>query len=681
MSREAGELTSPRAPADLKDRILQRLHDGERVILPVADPARPALPGRRIAAAFAATVSVAIAASIFSAREAASEASDLTYSPSQPEMGDVVEFEYNATSAFVGEDTLILRAVYRRPEDGSTWHEDLPPAAVGALVAAEDGVYRTSVPLPPDVVYASFAVEDRHGNRVDSKGLAAWELLVHENGKPTYDALMQKYSDMSLRNWELARATAGQTTVLYPDRPGGWYGLAVLQSSFYGEADFDSRLLPQHRSIFARLENALERQGTLSGADLSGMYWYARSLGDAAAAREWADRMLEEVPDDAFARDIRVQQAYEPDGPHPTLDRFEELWAEGGFEHSGLVSLGFRTALATDDTVLIDRWLHRTVQFQPSQAEDAARRLASKPSDFARRSLQFLADQVVSPGTVHRSLFHTATEHRQQLEERRLTLVATLGRMLLAQGETSAGLGCVVPIIDRSWDVELFSTTADVMAGLGQTKQAFEYLARTAVDPWTSTAIADSLEERAHAALYPGEWEMMLEGAKAQMARHFLRDVSPLRFVEADLQVEDANGNVRNLTEVMADRISIIAFWSGNDLVAVQDLDPLIEIHDRVRDYDAQLLTITQHQISADSVMYFSAGHDLPFPVYRDVSSNVQRWFNVWGAPEYFVVDASGSVKFSFSEVDDLLNQVAALHYESGRAATSLVTEEDSRPQ
>ncbi|MFB3113265.1 MAG: hypothetical protein ACE10G_14635 [Gemmatimonadales bacterium] len=67
LSREANALPLPSPPAGLKDRILESLRRGERVILPVADPPRPAWPGRRVAAAFSAIVAVAIGTSLIRA--------------------------------------------------------------------------------------------------------------------------------------------------------------------------------------------------------------------------------------------------------------------------------------------------------------------------------------------------------------------------------------------------------------------------------------------------------------------------------------------------------------------------------------------------------------------------------------------------------------------------------------
>ncbi|MCH6547998.1 MAG: zf-HC2 domain-containing protein, partial [Gemmatimonadetes bacterium] len=100
LSREARVMPQPSAPAGLKDRILERLANGERVILPVADPPMPVRTGRRVAAAFAATAAAAMLFTIVRAPDLASEASDLNWFPEQPQMGAQLDFEYRATTMF-----------------------------------------------------------------------------------------------------------------------------------------------------------------------------------------------------------------------------------------------------------------------------------------------------------------------------------------------------------------------------------------------------------------------------------------------------------------------------------------------------------------------------------------------------------------------------------------------------
>lgn len=318
LSREANALPLPTPPPELRDRILESLRRGDRVILPVADPPRPAWPGRRVAAGFSAIVAVAIGASLIRAPELASEASELRFYPEHPRRGDEIAIEYHGTSMFAGEDSLMLRAVYRTAADGSTWHEDLPVLRVATLTGQEDRVYTATLRLPEDVVYALFAVEDDRGSRVDSRGRALWELLVYDDNKPDRDALMQKTYDLQRRNWELALETAQQATELYSNHVAAWFALSSLQQLLSGKAGLPRELLSRHRARFAQLERALAQNPALSGADLGGMYGYAVMLGDNVAAERWRERLLREAPEHDLALAVslsEVQKAASTDPP------------------------------------------------------------------------------------------------------------------------------------------------------------------------------------------------------------------------------------------------------------------------------------------------------------------------------------------------------------------------------
>ena len=219
---------------------------------------------------------------------------------------------------FAGEDSLMLRAVYRTAADGSTWHEDLPVLRAATLTGLGEGVYTATLRLPEDVVYALFAVEDDRGSRVDSRGRALWELLVYDDNKPDRDALMQKTYDLQRRNWELALETAQQATELYPNHVAAWFALSSLQQLLSGKAGLPRELLSRHRARFAQLDRALAQNQALSGADFGGMYGYAVMLGDDVAAERWRERLLREAPEHDLALAVslsEVQKAASTDPP------------------------------------------------------------------------------------------------------------------------------------------------------------------------------------------------------------------------------------------------------------------------------------------------------------------------------------------------------------------------------
>lgn len=685
LSRQAARLAAPVPPADLKDRILARLDRGEQVILPVADPPRPHMPVRRVAVALAATVTLAVAASIFRARPAVSEAGEMRISPEQYQPGQELVFEYHATSRFAGDDTLVVRAVYRTPADGNTWHEDLPVHRVATLVRGSDGAYRGALMLPDDVVHAEFAVEDLEGREVDSRGRRYWEVLAYEDGKPSYEALMQKYHDLALRNDDAALKTAHSITRLYPEKPGGWYALSSMELLLYGRDEFDKRARPGHMTQFSRLERLLAQDDAAVGV-LENMYWYARTLGDTSAARRWSERTLSNGRTDGRPSQMRVTSIlYEVEGfsPARALDRLEDLWAEGDFSATTLPYEAFQLAQASGDAAAIERWLDRVLSARPSRIQRWMAEMASVPA--GRQVVVDRLKSLVGPGSpsaTSRPLYRTAGQEERFARDQRNVLTGILGKVLVEQGEVSEGLDYLNAAQDSTWDVELFSQAAQIHRRLGNDATAFELWARVAVDASAQRSLGDSLRAVAEEELSAGAWNELLEEARAFRAEYYLDRVSSMHAIPLDIQVQAGNSSWHSLHELMDRRISVVAFWSRNDYYATEEVESLSRIASSLGEYDATLIALVQEE-PTDDWLAFDAARELPFPIYHDVDAEALNAFEVWGSPVYFVVDGEGGVvRFSRSGVGELVNQVAALRFDAQkRAATSLVTEDADRPQ
>ena len=687
LSREANALPLPTPPPELRDRILESLRRGDRVILPVADPPRPAWPGRRVAAGFSAIVAVAIGASLIRAPELASEASELRFYPEHPQQGDEIAIEYHGTSMFAGEDSLMLRAVYRTAADGSTWHEDLPVLMVATLTGQEDRVYTATLRLPEDVVYALFAVEDDRGSRVDSRGRALWELLVYDDDKPDRDALMQKTYDLQRRNWELALETAQQATELYSNHVATWFALSSLQQLLSGNAGLPRELESRHRARFAQLERALAQNPALSGADLGGMYGYAVMLGNDVAAERWRERLLREAPEHDLALAVslsEVQKAASTDPPSTTLAKLEGLWATAQSHHRRpLSSYAFDIAVQSGTSEVMAVWLDRYARVQPRDMVLAATELASVPvgRELGISRLRFLLGRLESPDDSERALFHTKEDQQRNARRRRQALAGTIGMALLEGGNVSAGLEYLDAAVGDGWNVELFSQAAEIKQKLGETASAFELWARVAVDPWTSKSAADSLSSVASEAVGHDSWSRMLRSARDMMAEWFVEAASDLRFVPAHAELVGSDGSLHTIGDIMDGRISVFAFWSRKSYWAVRDLETLEKVAGLVEELGGRVITVVDEPWS-DGLEQFLQTRHLSFPTYHDAGSEARSAFGVWATPTYFVADGSGRIWFANGEVGELPNQVAALRHIEGMGATAppIVAETDAPP-
>ena len=687
LSREANALPLPTPPPELRERILESLRRGDRVILPVADPPRPAWPGRRVAAGFSAIVVVAIGASLLRAPELASEASELRFSPEHPRRGDEITIEYHSTGMFAAEDSLMLRAVYRTAANGSTWHEDLPVLRVATLTGQGDHLYTATLRLPEDVVYALFAVEDDRGSRVDSRGRATWELLVYDDDKPDLDALMQKTYDLQQRHWEFALETAQQATELYSNHAVAWFALSSLQQLLYGNAGLPLELESPHRVRFAQLEGVLAQNNALSGADLGAMYGYAVILGDDVAADRWRQRLLREAPEHDLAFEVglaEVRKAASTDPPSTTLAKLERLWATAHSHHRRpLASYAVEVALESGDPAAMARWLDRYAEFQPSDLGVALTTLALNPTgrELGISRLRFLLGRLESSDDSERALFHTRQDQRRNDRRRRQALAGTLGMALFEGGNVSAGLEYLDAAVGDGWNVELFSQAAEIKQKLGETASAFELWARVAVDPWTSESAADSLSAMAGEAIGHDRWSRMLGSARDMMAEWFVEAAADISYVPVHAQLAGSDGSLHTIGEIMDGRISVFAFWSRKSYWAVRDLETLEKVAGLVEELGGRVITVVDEPWS-DGLEQFLQTRHLSFPAYHDAGSEARSAFGVWATPTYFVADGSGRIWFANGEVGELPNQVAALRHIKGAGATPppIVAEGDAPP-
>ncbi len=293
--------------------------------------------------------------------------------------------------------------------------------------------------------------------------------------------------------------------------------------------------------------------------------------------------------------------------------------------------------------------------------------------------LEILYNYLGEPHRVRRSLYHTWADHQVHTEDRRQAIAGVLGGALVGEGEISDGLTYLTRALNTTWDVELFSHAAGVLLGLGRTNAAYRQWARVAVDPWTEPPVADALKARALDAIHADEWDALLDAARSDMAAHYLSRLSDPERIDPDVKVEGQDGVVRSLGELTDDRISVFAFWSRYDHHAVVQRDSLAKIAGVIDGYDGTLITLVQEGRTPDWLRY-AEEEDFPYPIYHDIGGATRRSLDVWYST-YFVVDATGEVQFAYSQIEDVLRQVAALHHRAQQAATPVVTEEADRPQ
>ncbi len=658
MKTAIARLPTTAASPELLERIHERLAANEHVILPLADP--PLASARWRVAAAAVLVLAAGAGLWFAWPTATLTAGDiqgeLTLTPGTPRAGQTVQVAYRAPSTLIGRDRLVLRARYRSTRDDA-YQRTTRQTVAAQLTRAGAGLFRTTLRLPDSVVYAAFAVEDADGRIVDSNGRRLWELLVHDpEGRPTFDALMQRENDMMGRNWEQGYETARQVAALYPDRVASWSGLLLYEKFVLGESHLDSTLAA-HQARLNAFHHRLAPRASLTADDLGWMLWYARSVGDSTLERYWRDRLEREAPASPLAVQERAiaigNRAWKDKDSVRALADLDRLWDEAGPAHGNLVNVGWSMAQRVGDSAGLVRWADHYLVMNPRDSSWIATVFTRYPV-LREEGMQRLRSQVRALQTRNdsrRALDRTVEEQRAvDVASARQILVA-LGDALVASGRTTAGLDTLKLAVREGWDVSLFRRVAEIERSSGDTAGALRLLALVAADPAT--------EELTGASVDSTSWTRLLQDGRSEMRRRLL-DMAVRRGLPPEVRLEAAGGSAARLDTLTRGRVTFVAFWSRHCGPSLEELPALERLTARLRKQGVAIVTITDERVS-DALQRFLADQKLTFPVYADAGREASRAFSQWGTPSYFVLDADGLVRFEYHELNQIPAEVAVL--------------------
>lgn len=658
MKTAIARLPTTAASPELLERIHERLAANEHVILPLADP--PLASARWRVAAAAVLVLAAGAGLWFAWPTATLTAGDiqgeLTLTPGTPRAGQTVQVAYRAPSTLIGRDRLILRARYRSTRDDA-YQRTTRQTVAAQLTRAGGGLFRTTLRLPDSVVYAAFAVEDADGRIVDSNGRRLWELLVHDaEGRPTFDALMQRENDMMGRNWEQGYETARQVAALYPDRVASWSGLLFYEKLVLGESHLDSTLAA-HKGRLKAFHDRLAPRASLTGDDLGWMLWYARSVGDSTLERYWRDRLEREAPASPLAVQERAiaigNRAWNDKDSMRALADLDRLWDEVGPAHGNLVNVGWSMAQRVGDSAGLVRWANHNLVMNPRDSSWIATVFTRYPA-LREEGMHRLRSQLRALETRNdsrRALERTVEEQRAvDVASARQILVA-LGDALVASGRTTAGLDTLKLAVREGWDVSLFRRVAEIERSSGDTAAALRLLALVAADPATEALTGVSVDSAA--------WARLLQDGRGEMRRRLL-DMAMRRGLPPAVRLEAAGGSAARFDSLTRDRVTFVAFWSRHCGPSLEELPALERLTARLRKQGVAIVTITDERVS-DDLQRFLADQKLTFPVYADAWREASRAFSQWGTPSYFVLDADGLMRFEYRELDRVPAEVAAL--------------------
>jgi hypothetical protein len=663
------------ASIEMFDRILARRQSGDRVILPSPDVAqqRFASSTRTAIAAGVVVIMAATAGLLNRNATAATGDGDLSFLPAHPRAGTIIDATYRPSQRFAKDTMLMLRARFvSTPRDVPAGIEAVLPVLVRLpLRRAQDETFRLRFTLPTNAVYATFAIEDDSATRLDTHRGKRWELLAYDaNDRPRYDALLSATRERA--GWDARHEAARMLVAEYPDSVDAWGALGFTENVVRSASD--STAIATTRSVFERLDAAARRNGHLSPAAMSQLYALALTVHDSTRLAYWRDRILRVAPRSRTATLILAVRAIErrrhdPHALQNALPDLDHLWTAVGAVDPSFTTFGLQSAIAAGDPTAISRWGNRYRRMTHDASSSRAwvgGELVKYPQSRGEglallRSILLPFDIVNDP---HRGLGETAVSRQRQIDDLRAVTLQSIGDALLADHQIPAALDSLRLAAGMSWNLERFRGLASAALAVGDTAEATRVLALVAADPSTPPPFADSARTMLGRAMSDAVWSREVVAATTTMyARVLARSTHrPLRGDRVRLLAP--GGERRTFAQLADGHITVVAFGadlqhSGSpvDLHAMQRLSTALS-----RD-DARLVVIALHP-RTERMPDAMRQRRLSFDVYFDEYHDADRAFDAYGFPIYCVVDARGTIRFTYSDVNQLLAQVRSLAQE-----------------
>jgi hypothetical protein len=629
-----------------------------------ARPARSAAPTAAIPLFLAA---LAISLTTAASGQAQGDASRLVFEPAAPTPGAVVAVRYRPVEP-PGAKRMVLRARLRTPRHDS-YNDGFRHTQVAELRLESAGAYVGEFMVPDDVVFGAFAVETPAADRADDNGGRPWELLVHDGeGRPLYEALEQRFHDHMGRDMREVMASVRRATELYPDRPGGWTMLNAAESWSAGAAD-QAEARERRRARSLEVAARIAERGDLSAHEVAEMSWL---LSGTPEAQAWRDRLERDHPDHALLvmnRIYEVRSAHRED-PDILLDAYDELWATltAGGEAANvreegirveLASLALRLAAAEDRPDLIDRWAAR---FRETASPDrqvntllGIPRLRDDGLHVARGEIERL-----------RALRAEDRPLGQTVDEQRAAQLVAIGRIqgrmgqaLVEAGRVEDGAAALREAVARMPSTTFLRELGDAELDLGDPTAALVAWARASAHPTTPSAFADTVRDRLGAAFDPVAWEEARSAAHAGFI-----EVTRARAVQRPLpalELATRTGERRSFRELVdAADAAVVVFVSRHCGPSTQAMPRIQELAGELAGRGVVVLPVTQDPTGEEyPETYREAGVDIA--VWHDVTGDAAHAFNVWGTPQYYIVDRGGVIRYERTGLPSIPLELEAL--------------------
>jgi peroxiredoxin len=669
LSVQLAALQSAPVPDWLLPAIQNRVQSGEQLLLPLSENQQPARKTRWLAVA-AGLVAVVSLWTLWPRQSivAGPNGGDLhfigAFSP-----GSTIGVKYRDHGYFHDKNALRLRARFRTANDEE--YNYIIGQTVAATIRREGDSFTGIFKVPSDAVFGAFAVEAENGERVDANGGRLWtQLIGTRSGKPTFDALTQAFYDVMGVSMEAALGILQQRARMYPERVDGWGELVAYERFMLGKAHFDSTYSSHMKRLLAFHEEYKNANDVpLDVAD--GIMGYAQQLHTVTHAEArpialyWAERLRKYTTKNRWSRGRRLSTfvSISKTNPKAALDSMQLAWSDGDSLQT-FAGNGLNFALEAKDSAGVALWSKRTAAANPQFAEFTYARLLATPAyrGLGLEGLRQTLHQLYRHDERWRPLDQGVSEYSRTDSARAGEVLARIAEGLTLSGNAAAALDTLAIATRMGWNPQVFRSAALAYLAAGDTARALGQLALVAVDPAASDSVR-SVVSLLLAGHWASEWNHEIAAARLEMERRVMADAVS-RPIAVSPRISDQQGKVQQLDAMAHGSVHVVTFWSRYCAPSRRDLSRLDGLAQNLSKHDIPLFAISQESPSEDLRRYIENAK-LATPVFFDTRREAARAFNQWATPVYFVVDQSGIVRFSGSEMDKVLTRAVAVQLAS----------------
>jgi peroxiredoxin len=386
------------------------------------------------------------------------------------------------------------------------------------------------------------------------------------------------------------------------------------------------------------------------------------SLEDSSHAELWKHILLSQYPAEPPAVQMRVLDIRQKYSLNAAAQRhhLEKLWDQVGPVEPSLLAAGFDAAERAGDPDEIRVWANRWTRSDSSAELQVGTALVAHPETRTEGFNRLRAYASRLDGTRHaeRELFHSVSEQRSQNREESQIARTLLGLALVASGDTSNGLSALRDAAADIWDVGLLRTVGDAHIAAGDTVAALAAWSRVAADPGTPETFGDTVRHRTGRAGTGTLWSAAVARQRSELRVRTLQK-GVAKALPRDLALLTSDGSPASLDQLLAERNTIVMFWSRGCIPSVDALDRLQHLHAT----GVNVLAITDEGPTKSLVNWLQQ-RGIRLPVLHDPRHLASHSFGAVGTPGFFVVDATRRIRFEHSSEVELLRQLDAIRTE-----------------